>query len=274
MADQIWSKNTFSDGYSSGDILAVDSLNEPEVRHRIEEENKMGGRFIDFFDKGVKPYLSPADKVLELGPGKGSWTRALFSVVTTGEIHTVDLQDIRPWVQDIIENHPHRFFVHQADIGEDNYDFLADGYFDFFFAFGVFCHINLDDLSFFLRVLRKKLKPDATCVAHYSDWEKAVAYCVKGDGYAYNHSAIEMMKQDFPFEFDYLSANNASEKESILLKKTMGKYPTPAIDPTRYFWVKNDRETMTKILNDAGFTVIDIDTNFFERDPVVVFKPA
>ena len=275
MADEKWSKDAFAEGYSSGTIVGPLKEGDPETEIRLFEDKRIGGSLSEFFEVGVGPYLKPDSRVLELGPGRGSWTRALFSKVTRGEIHTVDLQDIRPWVQDMTQAYPHRFFIHQVSVGGSSYDFLEDEYFDVFFSFGVFCHMDPDALETFLERVRRKLKRNAVCIAEYSDWEKGAPYCLSPEGREYNEEGFQILEEQFPFEFDMLKCPRWWRKLKPLWKKYVRKgYPPSATSPERCFWVRNSRNLMKKILKRAGYEVLNVDMDFFRRDPVALFRPA
>jgi hypothetical protein len=94
-----WLKKEFHYGYQSGDILAAI----PDEQ-RQKEEAIIGGSYKTFFEEGVRPLLTKSSRVLELGPGAGSWTRALLSVVSEGEVHTGDFQDVRQWLHPELYN--------------------------------------------------------------------------------------------------------------------------------------------------------------------------
>jgi hypothetical protein len=275
MADERWSKEAFADGYSSGTVVGPLQEGEAETELRLFEDKRIGGSLSEFFEAGVNPYLKADSRVLEFGPGRGSWTRALFSKVARGEIHTVDLQDIRPWVPDLIDRFPDRFYIHQVPIGESGYHFLQDGYFDVLFSFGVFCHMDLDALETFLVNIKPKLKKGAVCIAEYSDWEKGVPYCVSPEGREYNRKGFSMLEEQFPYEFDMLKCTSWVQKLRPLWKKYILRvYPASSMSPERCFWVRNNRKTMRGILERSGYEVINIDMDFFRRDPVALFKPA
>src|SRR5262244_1126734 len=66
-----WLKNAFADGYSSGDIASP----LPNWR-RWHEERRIGGSYRRVLAKGI--YVPQNAVVLEIGHGRGSWTRALL----------------------------------------------------------------------------------------------------------------------------------------------------------------------------------------------------
>src|SRR3974377_1954566 len=91
-------KKEFHYGYDSGNILSIipDKI-------RKSEEKVIGGSYRTVFKKAVLPYLKKNSKVLELGPGKGSWSRAILDSIPEGELTTIDFQDVSEWL------HPEKY---------------------------------------------------------------------------------------------------------------------------------------------------------------------
>jgi spermidine synthase len=86
-----WLKTEFSYGYSTGNVLSLI----PQIRRQYA----LGGSYRKVFKRAVLPYLRPDARVLELGPGRGSWTRALLRYLPRGELRTVDFQDVTQWIK-------------------------------------------------------------------------------------------------------------------------------------------------------------------------------
>ncbi len=158
-----WMRTEFHYGYDSGDVLPVIA----DERRRLEEE-RIGGSYHDVYQAALTAGISPGSRVLELGPGRGSWTRALLSHLTTGTLHTVDFQDITRWLNPA--DYGGRLIPHQ--VTDNNYDVLPDGHFDFLFAWGVLCHWAQDDIETILRRLRGKLRPGGRAFCGYAAWDK------------------------------------------------------------------------------------------------------
>jgi len=158
-----WLKQEFDYGYDSGDVMTT----RPDAQ-RAKEEHKIGGSYFNFYRKLLGEKLRPDDRVLELGPGQGSWTRAILSLVPQGEVHTCDFQDVTPWLAP--ERYAGRLVCHQV---EDNaFSALPDGYFDMFFSFGVLVHCNLPLIGEILTNALAKMKPGGLAVHNYGDWAK------------------------------------------------------------------------------------------------------
>jgi hypothetical protein len=162
-----WLQQEFSYGYDSGNILSLISRGA-----RRAEEEKSGGSYRRVFKKALKPYLSPDSKVLELGPGKGSWSRAILQHIPEGELHTVDFQDVTQWLNP--GNYSGRLICHR--VHDNSFDGLPDGYFHVFWSFGVFCHNEASSIREILDRARAKMKPGAIALHQYGNWEKLDAF--------------------------------------------------------------------------------------------------
>lgn len=158
-----WLQQEFSYGYDSGNILSLISC-----RARRAEEERSGGSYRRVFKKALQPHLLPDAKVLELGPGKGSWSRAILRHIPEGELHTVDFQDVTPWLKP--GDYSGRLICHRVQ--DNSFDGLPDGYFDVFWSFGVLCHNEASSIREILNRARSKMKPGAIAVHQYGNWEK------------------------------------------------------------------------------------------------------
>lgn len=166
MADLEWMRKTFGDGYDSGDILGAQL--DPV---RVREEALIGGSYREFFAKAVLPFLRPDSRVLELGPGRGSWTRALLAHLPQGEVHAVDLLDVSEWLEP--SEFGGRLTLHQVD--GFHLDGVPDERFDLFFSFGVLCHHATPQIADVLAAGREKVRRGAVAVHQYGDWDKLYA---------------------------------------------------------------------------------------------------
>jgi SAM-dependent methyltransferase len=162
-----WLKKEFDYGYDSGDILSV----VPDVT-RAKEEKLIGGSYREVFFQAVLPYLKPDSKVLELGPGRGSWTKAILEYLPQGELHAVDFQDVTEWLKS--EEYKRKLVCHQVE--DNSFACLESNYFDFFWSFGVLCHCNAEHVREILGNVLPKMKPGGVAVYQYGDWDKLERY--------------------------------------------------------------------------------------------------
>jgi len=156
-------RRLFPNGYNSGNVLS----RIPGPR-RIVEEVRVGASYRNVFFRAVQPYIKPDSKVLELGPGSGSWTRAILKHVPRGEVHTVDFQDVRGW----IHPDPRGGRLVCYHVFDNSFAAVPAATFDFFWSFGVLCHNNLDHIREIFRNVLSKMKPGAFAAHEIGDWSK------------------------------------------------------------------------------------------------------
>ena len=221
-------KQLFAEGYDSGDVLK----RLPDRRRR-QEERLIGGSYRRCFVHGARPYLEPSSVVMELGPGRGSWTRALLSCVPEGRVHTVDFHDATPWLRP--EDHGGRLVCHQVD--DNSFAAVPDAGFDFFFSFGVLCHNTTADIAEIMANALPKMRPGAIAVHQYGDWSKLEAL-----GWEDDRHGVPAVNRTVPDDHEW------------------------------NFWPRNDPDRMASVCRDAGWIVEQPDLGFFKRDSVIKLR--
>jgi SAM-dependent methyltransferase len=164
MPTQDWLRREFHYGYDSGNVLSII----PNLA-RFKEELKIGGSYRNIFFKAILPYLKPDSVVLEIGPGRGSWTKAILKYIPSGRLCAVDFQDAKKWLKP--EKYSGRLLCYKINDFSD-YSFLEDNFFDFCWSFGVLCHHNLEHIEEILKVTLSKMKQGGIAVHQYADWDK------------------------------------------------------------------------------------------------------
>ena len=216
--------SSYADGWDSGEVTS-----EERGAWGAHLDAIIGGSYYDVFQKAVRPFIGPTSRILELGPGRGSWTRAILSLVPDGEVHTIDCQDVTRFMDP--SNWPGRLHCHQ--VTENDYSFLPDGYFDFFFSFGVLCHFVRNERLEVLEQALPKMRPGGCSVHEYGDWKKLDVF-----GWA---------------------AGNTPE-----VFKTL---PDDAI-----WWPRNDGCDMAQTARTAGWEVETADLDILKRDGIIVLR--
>lgn len=194
-----WLKQEFDYGYDSGDILSI----APDII-RAEEEKKIGGSYREVFFKAVLPYLGHGSKVLELGPGRGSWTRAMLECLPKVQVHTIDFQDVGKWLKP--EDYGGRLVCHQVE--DNSFDCLENTYFDYLWSFGVLCHCNIEHIREILSNTLPKVKPNGVAVHQYGDW-------VKLERYGWEKGGIPLGFKDQPDDDIWWPRNNQQTMSDV-----------------------------------------------------------
>ena len=123
--------------------------------------------------KCIKPYIHNQTVALEIGPGRGSWTKSM--------LHAKEIQ-----VLDAKSEEQNRFFeyldhpsnVKYHHVKDFSCSMLEDNYFTYMFSFGCLCHVSFDGITQYASNIYAKLKPGTDCfwmVADYDKYEQALA---------------------------------------------------------------------------------------------------
>lgn len=215
----------FSAGYDSGDILK-----RWPNRVRRHEERRIGGSYRRCFMEAARPHLHDSSVVMELGPGRGSWTHALLTYVPRGQVHTVDFVEVSEWLR--AEDHGGRLVNHRVQ--DDSFDSLPDDAFDFFFSFGVLCHNTTRAIGEIMGNALPKMRPGGIAIHQYGDWDK-----LQQLGWGDARHGVPAEYRELPDEHE------------------------------RNLWPRNDPKTMVAVCREAGWVVEEPDLGLFRRDSVI-----
>jgi len=207
----------------------------------------------------IKPYIREDTRALEIGPGRGAWTRCML-----------DAKEI--WVMDAMSAEFNKFFEYVGNKDKVSYlhveDFscsdLPELHFDYMFSFGCLCHVSFDGISEYARNLFGKLRSGAECFWMIADFDK---YNVVMENYQ-RYSVIErhMPNPDkYPKLYQGLRNFYGDNKPK---KRAANDGHTPA--PGTWYHAGTDRPC--DMLTGLGYHVIDKDVGTCLRDPIIYFK--
>jgi phospholipid N-methyltransferase len=194
-----WLKTAFEDGFDSGNVES----RFPNRRRRFQE-NKIGGSYREVFRRAVLPRLRPDSTVLELGPGKGSWSRAILNHIPQGKLFAADYVDLEDALL------PDRYggrLVFQR-VNDNSFSAFPDDHFDFFFSFGVLCHNPAAAILEILTNALPKMKAGATAVHEHGDWEKL-------DQFGWERGEVPESFKDLPDESIWWPRNTSGRMAEL-----------------------------------------------------------
>ena len=208
-----WLKEEFSYGYYSGNVLSVI----PGLA-RLKEERLIGGSYRNIFKKAIFPYLESNSVVLELGPGKGSWTRAILKYIHQGTIHTIDFQDVTKWLKP--EKYNGKLACHK--VNDNSFSSIENNFFDFFWSFGVLCHNNEKNIREIFQNSLSKMKHGGVAIHQYGNWEKLNIYGWKKGGIPEKFQYLPDADIWWPRNTDEIISSLAEETGWIVLNSDLG----------------------------------------------------
>lgn len=206
----------------------------------------------------IKPYITNNTIALEIGPGRGCWTKGMLG---SREV----------WALDALPEEHNRFFEYLGYPDNVKYfqvkDFecknLPNNYFNYMFSFGCLSHVSFKGIKKYAVNLYPKLKHGSNCfwmVADYDKFNKAIS----------NLTALSIWKALMP-----------KARKFILLKylfayfikreKLQIKNPDENDEPSPGRWYHAGIERTCSMLQEVGYKIVDPDIGTCLRDPVIHF---
>lgn len=106
----------------------------------------------------IKPYVGPDSVVLEIGPGRGAWTKCIASH-SPRKIYAVDV--VSPEHSGFWSYVGKRENVEYIQVSDLLLSNIPDQSINYFFSFGVFCHLPPEMCEQYVQNLGPKMMPGA-----------------------------------------------------------------------------------------------------------------
>jgi len=206
----------------------------------------------------IKPYINKDTVALEIGPGRGAWTKALLP---SKEIYALDA----------LPEEYNRFFeylgfpknIKYFQVKDFKCQMLPDDYFNYMFSFGCLCHVSFDGIAEYARNIFPKLKHNSNCfwmVADYDKYNKAVANL---NNFSIWATLMPKSRRYLPLKWLFM----------YLMKREKVRPVQPDLDdePKPGRWYNAGIERTCSMLLDAGYKIIDPDVGTNLRDPIIHF---
>ncbi len=209
----------------------------------------------------IKPHVSGESVVLEIGPGRGAWTRAILS-----------REPREVWCLDAVAADKTGFWqhvgrrpnVHYHQVADYTGSVLPDDHFTYFFTMGCFCHVPNQGVEAYLRHLYPKFRPGARGFMMVGEFDK------------YNRAIDNMGRYEVQRACEglrYLPARwmwnlLASVRKPANLRR---KDKSRAATPGAVNWFHLGLADACAMLERCGYRVVDPDMEVVHRDPVIHF---
>ena len=215
----------------------------------------------------IKHYVNPATTVLEIGPGRGAWTKT-FLQRDCKKVYAVDAAPAEHtgfW--DYVGPTDRAEYIAS---GELTLSEVPDDSIDYFFSFGVFCHLKPEMCETYLISLAKKMRVGSHAFLMIADYDKYNACMDRAD-----QLSIERF---FASRKVWLAARLASSLSRKLFRSKAALRrvsKTDDLDLSRdagganwYHW---GLDRACAAIRQQGFQIVERDTEVVARDPVIHF---
>ena len=246
--------NIWEGGYFEGDCL--DPLS-PSTYGQIGYMSVLHATYL----RCIKPYIDSNSICLEIGPGRGAWTKAMLNAK---QIHVMDLLSAEHnKFYEYVGEHPSLTY-HQVE--NTSCHSLPDNHFNYMFSFGCLCHMPYEYVEDYAKSLFPKLQSGCECFWMIADYEKFNA-SIK------NVETNSIYRRIFNKSSKYYLLN------SLLRVISMRQLPAKISDdldsePRPMRWFNSGITKTVKMLEENGYKVLDKDVGTCLRDPIIHFtKP-
>lgn len=206
----------------------------------------------------VKPYITKDTIALEIGPGRGAWTRTML-----------DAKEI--WCLDALSAEHNNFWkyvgyhekIKYIQVNDFSCSDLPNEHFDYLFTFGTFCHISFDGITNYMKAVYPKLKKGAHGFLMIADYDKFNNLIENNEKY----SIISILRPK----------NKIKRWIWNLQWKITNKYDLPT---KRYYkdedsvpkpgrWYHAGLDKTCEMLEKIGYKIIEKDIGVIYRDPII-----
>jgi hypothetical protein len=216
----------------------------------------------------IKPYINEESVVIEIGPGRGAWTKAILHEGAS-KVYAVDVYDrLHNGIDIYVGDNANKIVYIQTA----NFDLqlVPNNSATYFFSFGALVHLSMDAQREYFRALFEKLKSNAMCFIQVADidrWNEVVSGvqyritdCLK------NRVSSRLASLDF--WGDLSGDDSLKARESIAPHIADNNEPNPG----RYFF--HGVKVICEELKACGYKVLDDNYIPSLRDPIIKFiKP-
>lgn len=223
----------------------------------------------------IRPYINDQACVLEIGPGRGAWTKTMLAAK---EIWCLDVNtpEHNGFWQYVGEEQRGRVKYLQTNNFECKE--LPDNHFDLLFSFGTFCHIPPEGQRAYFRALLPKMRIGGVGAIMIADFEKYNA-AVKNYGdlgiilrrYA-SRNRIGMNLLDVGralLDAAYLLARRSPPG---MLRDPMGLIDASAVHRSQGSWFHTGLKDTCTFVESVGWQVVNPDVGLCIRDPILQLR--
>jgi hypothetical protein len=207
----------------------------------------------------IRPYIAPDTVALEIGPGRGAWTRTLLGAKEVWALDALSAE--HNGIRDYLGDPPNLRYFQVEDF---SCSMLPDNHFDYLFSFGCLCHVSFDGITAYAANLRTKLKPGAHGFWMVGDSEKFNAAHRDAQPAGLWENVIPNRRRYALLKKLFLRIERWHRRAPI--KISASQKPRPGR------WYDAGAQRTADMLASLGYRVLDVDVGSCLRDPIVHFQ--
>jgi hypothetical protein len=208
----------------------------------------------------IKQYVGPDTTALEIGPGRGAWTRTLLGAREVWALDALSAEHNDFW--SYVGDQPH---VHYVEVNDFACEAVPDASIDYSFSYDALCHVPFDGIEAYATSLLDKFRPGAHAFwmladfakyRHFVDERRSVAPALVGQiGRRWLRVLLERVSR---------------QVEDANLERHRRHIEQPE-GPGGNWWYDAGTERTATMLEKLGYRVVDPDVGVDPRSPIVHF---
>jgi hypothetical protein len=215
----------------------------------------------------IRGYINSDTTVLEIGPGRGAWTKT-FLERGCKQVYAVDAAPAEHtgfW--DYVGATPRAKYIASTDLTLSE---VPDDSIDHFFSFGVFCHLKPEMCERYLTSLAKKMRAGSHGFLMIADYDK-YNYCLDHADQLSIKRVFASRKIWLPAKLAYLASWNLFRSKADLYRVSKAEDLDLSRDRTTTGWYHWGIDRACDAITREGFRIIERDMEVVSRDPVIHF---
>jgi hypothetical protein len=207
----------------------------------------------------IKPHVTPTTVALEIGPGRGAWTRALLGAKEVWALDALSAE--HNGIHDYL-GHPRNLIYHQ--VTDFSCSMLPEDHFDYMFSFGCLCHVSFAGITAYAQNLLPKLRSGAHCYWMVGDFAKFNDALERIDAGSLWDNVIPATPLYAPLKWLFLRLERRHRRPRLAPRRD--DQPEPGR------WFDAGAARTAAMLRETGYRVLDEDVGTCPRDPIVHFQ--
>ncbi|HVN77003.1 MAG TPA: class I SAM-dependent methyltransferase [Thermoanaerobaculaceae bacterium] len=214
----------------------------------------------------VKPYIRPDVTALEIGCGRGAWTRHMLGAKAVYCLDALSAEHNGFW-----EYVGRRDHVRYFQVTDFSMEMIPEGSVDYVFSYDALCHVSFDGLSEYARNLYPRMRPGAVAFWMVADYAKYNAFVASLD----RTSVLNVVRGWSTGRLYRLASRIIIGRMNRWSARKYGlRRLAPDLDdaarPGRWFDAGKDRTVA--MLRNLGYEVVAEDMGLDFRSPIVQFR--
>jgi hypothetical protein len=255
-------KNAFKGGYFEGNPLDPMSSSSYGVYG-------YNSTLFTVYSACIRPYVTSNTVAIEIGPGRGAWSKAILHR-NCRKLYAVDVAEPEQthfW--EYVGNDPRAIYIVANDLSLCG---IPDDSTDFFFSFGVFCHLKPEMCEEYLVSIHRKLKRGSRGFLMIADFDKYEQCLANAARLSIGRFLVEQTRKVWmPARLGYLLAWKFFRRKMDLETVSKSSDQNLWTSDGNLGWYHWGVERACQAMVRAGFEVIELDIEVCHRDPVIHF---